>query len=200
MKKLILLGDSIRIGYAAYVREKLAGAAEVLFPEENCRFAQYLYRYLSDWQQEGGWGSDADVVHWNAGLWDVIHLGDDLPVTIPEQYAVTIGQIARRIRALFPGAVSVFAASTPIVEAGYGPCFYRRNAEIERYNAAAMEVVTREGALFDDLYAVMKDAPESARSDMTHFNTPDGTERIGNAVLRCVCPLLNIEPPTGTAL
>ncbi len=46
MKKLILLGDSIRMGYAAYVKEKLAGAAEVLFPEENCRFAQYMYLSL----------------------------------------------------------------------------------------------------------------------------------------------------------
>ena len=200
MKKLILLGDSIRIGYADYVKEKLAGAAEVLFPEENCRFAQYMYRYLGDWQQAGGWGSDADLVHWNAGLWDVAHLGDELPLTTPEQYAVTIGQIARRIRALFPGAVSIFATSTPIVEAGYGPHFWRRNAEIERYNALAEEAAVREGALIDDLYAVMKDAPDSARSDMTHFNTPDGTERIGNAVLRCVCPLMRIEQITGIEL
>ena len=30
MKKIILTGDSIRIGYDAYVKEKLAGRAEVL--------------------------------------------------------------------------------------------------------------------------------------------------------------------------
>ena len=52
----------------------------------------------------------------------------------------------------------------------------------------------------DDLYAVMKGAPDSARSDMTHFNTPDGTERIGNAVLRCVCPLMKIEQIMGIEL
>ena len=195
MKKLILIGDSIRIGYDAYVKEKLTGRAEVLYPAENGRFAQYVYRYLDIWQREGGWGSDADVVHWNAGLWDVLHLGpgDDGPITTPEQYAVTLGQIARRIRSLFPHAVGVFALSTPVVEAGYGPDAWRRNTEIERYNEIAQEVLGKEGTVIDDLYAVMKDAPESARSDMTHFYTPEGTERIGNAVLRCVCPLMGLE-------
>ena len=39
MKKVLLLGDSIRMGYDKYVTEQLAGEAEVLFPSENCRFA-----------------------------------------------------------------------------------------------------------------------------------------------------------------
>ena len=197
MKKLVLIGDSIRIGYDKYVKEKLAGRVEVLYPEENGRFAQYVYRYIGSWQAEGGWGNDADVVHWNAGLWDVIHLGpgDDGPVTTPEQYGTTLGQIARRIRILFPHAVGVFATSTPIVEADYGPDFWRSNAEIERYNEIAKTVLTKEGTRIDDLYTVMKDAPAGERSDMTHFYTPEGTKRIGDAVLGCVCPLLGIEIP-----
>ena len=194
MKKIILIGDSIRIGYDAYVKEKLAGRAEVLSPAENGRFAQYVYRYLDEWKRDGGWGDDADLVHWNAGLWDVIHLGDEAPVTIQEQYARTLGQIARRIRTLFPRAVSVFALSTPVVEAEYGPDFRRSNAEIERYNAIAREVLEKEGTVIDDLYAVMRDASPEERSDMTHFNTPAGTKRIGDAVLHCICPLLGIEP------
>ena len=196
MKKIILIGDSIRSGYDAYVKEKLAGYAEVLYPSECGRFAQYVYRYIGDWQRENNWGNDADLVHWNAGLWDVIHLGDEeTPITTPEQYGVTLGQIARRIRVLFPRAISVFALSTPVVEEGYGPDFWRRNAEIERYNEIAKAVLTKEGTRIDDLYTVMKDAPAGERSDMTHFYTPEGTERIGDAVLGCVCPLLGIEIP-----
>ncbi|MBQ3861052.1 MAG: hypothetical protein II779_11005, partial [Clostridia bacterium] len=71
----------------------------------------------------------------------------------------------------------------------------RRNAEIERYNEIAKTVLTKEGTRIDDLYTVMKDAPAGERSDMTHFYTPEGTERIGDAVLGCVCPLLGIEIP-----
>ena len=32
------------MGYDKYVKEALAGAAEVYYPEENCRFAEYVLR------------------------------------------------------------------------------------------------------------------------------------------------------------
>ena len=40
MKNLLLIGDSIRMGYDTFVREKLSGRMNVYFPAENCRFAQ----------------------------------------------------------------------------------------------------------------------------------------------------------------
>ena len=193
MKKIVLIGDSIRMGYDAYVREQLQGKAEVLYPAENCRFAQYVYRYLHDWKQEGNWGDDVDLVHWNAGLWDVIHMMDEDALSTPAQYEATVGQIARRIRLLFPRAIGVFATSTPVQEEKYGREFWRKNEEIERYNEIAKRTVTACGGVIDDLYAVMKEAPDSERSDMTHFYTPEGTKRIGEAVLGCICPLLGIE-------
>jgi hypothetical protein len=33
MKKIVLLGDSIRMGYDSFVQEKLAGRAEVFLPK-----------------------------------------------------------------------------------------------------------------------------------------------------------------------
>lgn len=44
MKKIVLLGDSIRMGYDKYVRKSLEGSAEVFYPAENCRFTFYLLR------------------------------------------------------------------------------------------------------------------------------------------------------------
>ena len=38
MKKIILIGDSIRLGYCGFVKEVLADKAEVFFPEDNCKF------------------------------------------------------------------------------------------------------------------------------------------------------------------
>ena len=94
---------------------------------------------------------------------------------------------------LFPKAVIVFATSTPVVEEKYGRDFWRRNADIERYNDIAREVFAETDVVIDDLYPVMKDIPDSERSDMTHFYTPEGTKRIGDAVLACICPLLGME-------
>ena len=84
MKKIVLLGDSIRMGYDKYVRKSLEGSAEVFYPAENCRFTFYLLRTLRDWVKNGDLPTDADVVHWNAGLWDMAVLYDDGPLVPPE--------------------------------------------------------------------------------------------------------------------
>ena len=75
VKKILLIGDSIRMGYCRFVRELMQGEAEVFYPEDNCRFAQYTLRGLQDWQAQLGLWNGVDLIHWNNGLWDVGHLG-----------------------------------------------------------------------------------------------------------------------------
>ena len=41
MKRVLLLGDSIRMGYDSMVKELLSDKYEVLFPEDNGRFSSY---------------------------------------------------------------------------------------------------------------------------------------------------------------
>ena len=48
VKKIILIGDSIRIGYDKYVKDALKDKAEVFYPSENCRFAQYVLRTVCE--------------------------------------------------------------------------------------------------------------------------------------------------------
>ena len=43
MKNVLLIGDSIRKGYDKAVKKTLEGKANVYFPEDNCRFASYVY-------------------------------------------------------------------------------------------------------------------------------------------------------------
>ena len=185
LPKIVLLGDSIRMGYCRYVREALYGRADVLFPAENCMFAQNLLRRIGDWRAKGNWGDDAAIVHWNAGLWDCLHLDGDEPLTPLPVYRDFLARIDRRLRLHFPSAKFIFATSTPILEEGYNKAtFFRLNADIEAYNAVARETLEPLGETIDDLYAVMAQAPASEHSDMTHWYTPEGTRRIGDAVLR----------------
>ena len=78
MKNILLLGDSIRRGYESFARDKLQGRANVFFPMENGRFAQYTLRALSEWKESMAL-PQMDVVHWNNGLWDAVHLNDQPP-------------------------------------------------------------------------------------------------------------------------
>ena len=49
MKKILLLGDSIRLGYDNYVKESLKNVADVYFPEENYAYTVNILRKLHAW-------------------------------------------------------------------------------------------------------------------------------------------------------
>ena len=70
MKRVFLIGDSIRIGYDAYVRELLEGRAQVYWSGDNARFVQYTLRYISEWAVQDCDPERIDIAYWNNGLWD----------------------------------------------------------------------------------------------------------------------------------
>lgn len=195
LPKVVLLGDSIRVGYCRYVREALFGSADVLFPPVNCAFAQNVLRHIDLWKNGQNWGDDVALVHWNAGLWDCLVMDGDGPLTPLPVYRDFIARIDRRLHRHFPAAKLVFATSTPVIEEGYtDPSRYARfNSDIEAYNAAARAALEPLGEGVDDLYAVMAEAPASEHSDQTHWYTPEGTRRIGDAVLRSIRATLGIS-------
>lgn len=66
MKKVVLLGDSIRMGYEASVRESLAEEAFVWAPSDNGQHTVNLLLNFWAWVVP----QQPDVLHLNAGLWD----------------------------------------------------------------------------------------------------------------------------------
>ena len=194
MKKIVLIGDSIRMGYDKYVKDALEGVAEVYYPDDSARFSEYTLRYLSDWKAENKWGEDIDLVHWNTGLWDVLEMYGEAPISNPQQYGETIGKIERQIKILFPKAKQVFATSTSVIEERYHWTRKRHNATIEQYNKIAVEALEGTGCVINDLYTLTKNAPLEIRAgDPTHFYTPEGTKLIGDRVLSVICGELDID-------
>ena len=170
MKNVLLLGDSIRRGYDSAVKKTLEGIAEVYFPEDNCRFASYLLRYIGDYGALIKNGTP-DIIHWNAGLWDCLRQYGEEPHTPLDVYAYYIERICLRIKKLYPNATVIFATSTSVIS----------------------EIVKKYGFLIDDLYTVSTKLPESAHSDAVHYYTPEGTEAITNQVLYSLAPHLDTD-------
>ena len=192
--KVLLLGDSIRMGYCGHVKELMQGKAEVFYPTDNGRFLQYTLRELQDWKANLRLdGNDVDVVHWNNGLWDVGHLGigatgeaeaatadsnlhagyydyEKENLTPPDVYEYMIGRVYRRIRTLFPRAKVIFAFTTPVLEDQCPAFLYRCNAEVCEYNAIARRVLEPEGVLFNDLYSFADANLRELHRDWVHFN------------------------------
>ena len=193
MKNIILIGDSIRLGYDKYVSESLQDLANVVFPEENCRFAQYILRNLHYWIEETKI-TTPDVIHWNAGLWDTLRIYGDEPLTSLDTYLEMLSRTQDRIELLYPDAISIFATSTPVDESGFIKEFeVRYNADVERYNDAAAELLSKRGVIINDLYSLMKDKPNSLHSDQTHYYTAEGTRVLGNKVVEVLCDALKLD-------
>ena len=193
MKKVVLIGDSIRLGYDKYIRNALGGVATVCSPEENCRFAQYVLRYAHEWKIAGEWGDDVDVVHWNAGLWDALRLFGEDPFTPLPFYADTLKRVHKRLRLLFPKAKIIFATSTAVQEEKYNGDFKRYNSEIREYNKTALEALKGLDVDINDLYSITENAPDECWSDMTHFNTSAGVKLVGEKVLSVLCVALGVD-------
>lgn len=195
MKKILLLGDSIRMGYCGAVRELLKGKAEVYFSNDNGRFLQYTLRALSDWKGAEKWPDDIDTVHWNNGLWDLLHLNavqagedgeaagetiappvtcrhiyDKEPLTPPEMYEYMLKRVRKRIRQIFPGAEIVFATTTPVIEEDASWAF-RSNKEIDEYNGIARRTLPPLGVRINELgeYA-KKHCWKTCSRDWVHYN------------------------------
>lgn len=183
MKKIVLIGDSIRQGYGPYVKMAFEGMAEVYYPRDNCRFASYILRHLIDWKRDMECGDDVDVVHFNAGLWDDLVMVDGKHHTPIEHYRENIERVCDVIRILFPQAKIIFATTTPVQEELFTGLCKRFNADTRRYNEVATEAVLAKGGEINDLYSILDGCPKSYYSDLTHLYTKDGTQLLTDRVI-----------------
>ena len=181
---VLLLGDSIRMGYCGFVREAMQDRAEVFWPEGNCMFAHYTLRFLYDWRHIMPDPAKIDVVHWNNGLWDIGQRDGREPLTPREDYVKTLVRIHGELRRYFPNARIVFATTTPINTSIKCEQHTLGNAIVEEYNAAAVAALKPLGVEIDDLYSFVRDNAVPY-VDIVHY-TPEGSRLIAGEVVRVI--------------
>lgn len=185
MKKVILIGDSIRMGYQQTVREQLASLAEVGWPEMNGFDSRNVLARLDEWARL----QQADVVHINAGLHDIKRDRQAGTYQVPlEEYARNVEQILGRLRDGSPAKV-IWATITPVNHTWHRARkpFDRYEADVAAYNAKALEICCSLGIAVNDLCAVMAAAgPDSyICPDGVHF-TEAGYELLGREVAKVI--------------
>ena len=167
MKKVTLLGDSIRLNYENRVIELLGSDYNVFRFDDNGRFAQYTLRSLFEYRE---FIKDSDVIHWNNGHWDLCDIFGDGPFTPEEHYVNTLKRIGGMLLDITPNVI--FATTTPVRPEN--PYNYDRT--IRRYNELAVNALKPMGIRINDLYAhVSKDIDRYICDDLIHL-TPDGIE------------------------
>ncbi len=185
MKNVILIGDSIRMGYQDTVRAQLAGLVDVWGPEANGGTSENVLANLDEWAMS----RQADVVHINCGLHDIkTEPGQDAKEVPLATYARNVRSILTQLQAKADTTV-IWASSTPVNQECHQRTkpFHRFEADVIAYNAAALAVAKELGVLVDDLFAVVTSAgrDELLIEDGVHF-TPSGCDVLGVAVADCI--------------
>jgi len=186
MRRVVLIGDSIRLGYEGTVKRELAGVAEVWSPSDNGQHTVNVLLNFYSWVLQ----QRPDAVHINAGGWDVRNVvrgvtGNVVPL---EAYRENVGRLIGLIRE-HTGAKVIWATITAM-DIAANMKFHeatghpgRTEGDIERYNAAAVEVARGMGVEVNDLYGVMmKEGKENLLcGDGVHL-TEQGYEKLGMVV------------------
>jgi len=186
LPRVLIIGDSISIGYTPFVRASLKGVANVHRVFENGGPTSRGLMQLSTWLGTGRW----DVIHFNFGL-------HDLKRNDADQVQVPIGDYERNLRALVAklqatGAKLVFATTTPVP----GRTSNRKQEDVLAYNAVAERVMHERGVPVDDLHAfALPRLSEIQLPNNVHY-TPKGYEALAGPVTGAIRAQLAAKPKT----
>lgn len=154
LPRVLLLGDSISIGYTVAVREQLTGIANVYRPATNCASSKHGVAGIDKWLGDKPW----DVIHFNFGLHDLKFVRDSETI-VPlgtegahhqvelDAYRDNLNAIVERLKKT--GATLVWCNTTPVPEGANG----RSPGDVEPYNQVAQEVAEKHSVMIDDLNA-----------------------------------------------
>ena len=183
LPKVLLIGDSISIGYTPHVVERLSGMADVQHHPGNAGHTGNGLARLEQWLGDEPW----DVIHFNFGLHDLCwrtpgkrdrNKATGVLTNSPERYRENLRAITARLQQT--GAQLVFATTTPVPEGEIG----RYAGDARRYNDVARQVMAEAGVPINDLFAIMDGRMEQyARAPGDVHFTQEGRALLGESVV-----------------
>ena len=184
LPRVLLIGDSISIGYTEPVRVELTNKANVHRIPENGAATVVGVKNLDKWLGTLKW----DVIHFNFGLHDLRLDDGKHQVPLPD-YETNLRTIVQRLQKT--GARLIWATTTPVPDADVKPP--RRSADVIAYNAAAARIMTESGIPIDDLYELIK--PRLGELQLpanVHYTLP-GYNVLGHQVAESVLRALDLH-------
>lgn len=198
--RVLILGDSISIGYTPFVQKEMAEEAFVIRPmrrnpknkrmsHENCAGTDHGIKSVDRWLRLDG--GDWDLIHYNFGLHDLKHVdgktqrnsnkASDPLQSSPEEYEKQLREIVTKLKAT--RAKLICCTTTPVPE-GCKPL--RETTAPEVYNKIAKKIAAEFGAEVNDLYAFANpQLKKIQRSADVHF-TREGSEVLAGKVTEVI--------------
>lgn len=187
LPRVLLIGDSISMGYTLPTRARLAGKANVHRIPENGGPTKRGIEKIEAWLGEENW----DVIHFNWGLHDLRLLEDGKQQVPLDQYEANLRELVNTLKGT--GAKLIWASTTPVPPGVTGA--KRSDDDVLAYNAAAKRVMDKAEIEINDLYAFA--APKLAELQLpknVHF-TSEGSQALAEVVAAAIAKAL---PDIGT--
>jgi acyl-CoA thioesterase-1 len=198
LPRVMLIGDSISIGYTPTVRRLLAGRANVHRPPDNGAHTAHGLDRLDAWLGDRPW----HVIHLNFGLHDVAYVNQEGERVAPAQghHQVSEADYAENLRTLIDqmaasGAQLIWATTTPIPPGAA----HRKLGDEIRYNAIANEIMREAGIPINDLHGFIEPHLDTLQRPANVHFTEAGSVLLGERVAQVIQGALDEPEKGGTA-
>jgi acetyl esterase/lipase len=161
LPNVLIIGDSISIGYTQPVIEQLKSVANVQRVKSNGGDTQRGLQSLHAWLGDTQW----DVIHFNWGLHDLCYRHPQSKVygkrdKVKGTIAVPLEQYGKNLEALVlqlqqTDATLIWASTTLVPQGEAG----RRVGDEVKYNAVAKAIMLKHGVAINDLHALTASFP-----------------------------------------
>ena len=185
LPRVLIIGDSISMGYTVPTRKLLEGKANVHRIPANGGPTTRGTASLAKWLGKDKW----DVIHFNWGLHDLKGMADRPHQVSLEDYEKNLRTMVVQLKAT--DATLIWAATTPVPEGDMKPP--RSDADVVKYNEVAAKVMTENEIQINDLYAfALPKLKELQRPANVHF-TPEGSKALAKQVADVIGKALAAE-------
>ena len=170
--RVLLIGDSISVGYSGEVVKQLRRVANVDLMATSAAIDQPALAKMTRVALDS---YDHAIIHFNNGLhgW---HVSD-------ADYAKHLEAYVQTLKRLAPQAKLIWASSTSLVVSGNPAKLSPKNATVVRRNRIAAEIMHANGIEIDDLYALVVGKADWRGGDPYHYNNRGKTVQ-GQAVAK----------------
>ena len=196
LPRVLLIGDSISIGYTLSAREALKGVANVHRIPTNGGPTSKGLSNIDDWLGSSKW----DVIHFNWGLHDLCYRHPDSKTQgnrdkvngsvthSVEEYSRNLEKLVVRMKKT--GSRLIFATTTPVPQGEAG----RKVGDDILYNKAALTVMRKHKVSINDLHGLMANRMSQfgIRPGNVHF-TPEGSMLLAEKVAKALKKALPAE-------
>jgi len=183
LPRVLIIGDSVSMGYTVPTRTLLKGKANVHRPATNCSSTGNALHYLKDWLGDKKW----DAIHFNLGLHDAKQLPEGIRHADLDVYEKNLREIVAQLKAT--GAKLIWATTTPVPNGGV-LAKDRRFDSVDKYNAVAKKVMNENGVAINDLNTAITPHLETMQKKMDVHYTPEGSEFLAEQVAASIATQL----------